>query len=126
MHTYGDNWLFVAEFDNKARSSECTHDFGSIKNCAADINQEYWRGPISFEQKSIRFRTMWIPLHDWCISEWGLHIVPLDIRHAITDIQSSLGMSTVLWPAILYRGDDVGLNVIVPNNVDEFGMVVED
>ena len=53
-------------------------------------------------------------------------MVPLDIRRAIVDVRSSLGMSTVLWPAILYRDDDVGPDVIIPNNVDEFGMVVED
>ena len=33
LHTYGDNRLFVAEFDNEARSSECTCEFGTIKNC---------------------------------------------------------------------------------------------
>ena len=53
-------------------------------------------------------------------------MVPLDIRRAIMDVRSSLGMSIVLWPAILYRDDDVGPDVIIPNNVDEFGMVAED
>ena len=56
----------------------------------------------------------------------GLHMVPLDIRRAIADVRSSLGMSTVLWPAILYCNEDVDPDVIIPNNVDEFGMVVED
>ena len=41
LHTHGDNRLFVVDFDNEARSFECTRDFGSIKNCAADINQDY-------------------------------------------------------------------------------------
>ena len=69
---------------------------------------------------------MWIPLTDRYISEWGLHMVPLDIYRAIADVCSSLGMSTVLLSAILYRDNDVDPNVIIPNNVDEFGMVVED
>ena len=53
-------------------------------------------------------------------------MVLLDILRAIADVRSSLGMFTVLWPAILYHDDDVGPDVIIPNNVDEFGMVVED
>ena len=53
-------------------------------------------------------------------------MVPLDIRRAIADVRSSLGMSTVLWPAILYRDVDVGPDVIISNNVDEFGMIVEE
>ena len=53
-------------------------------------------------------------------------MVPLDIYHAIADVRSSLGMSTVLWPVILYPDDDVDPNAIIPNNVDEIGVVVED
>ena len=53
-------------------------------------------------------------------------MVPLDICRDIAAIRSSLGMSAVFWSAILYRDNDVSPDVIVPNNVDEFGMVVED
>ena len=53
-------------------------------------------------------------------------MVPLDIRRAIADVRSCLGMSTVLWPAILYRDDNVGPDVIIPDNVDQFGIVLED
>ena len=53
-------------------------------------------------------------------------MVPLDIYCVIAGIRSSLCIAAVLWMAILYRDDDVGPGVIVPNNVDEFGMVVED
>ena len=90
------------------------------------MNQDYRRGRISVKEKSIRFRTVWVPLTDRYISEWGLHMVPLDMRRAVADVRSYLGMSTVLWSDILYREDDVGPDVIVPNNVHEFGMVVED
>ena len=55
-----------------------------------------------------------------------MHMVPLDIHRVIADVPSSLGMSTVLWSAILYRNGGVGLNVIIPNNADQFGIVVED
>ena len=126
LHTHGDNRLFVAVFDNAARSSACTHLFGQIKNCAANINKDHQRGDISLAEKSHRYRTMWIPLTERYISEWGLHMVPLDIRRAIADVRSCLGMSTVLWPAILFHDDNVGLDVIVPDNVDQFGMVLED
>ena len=77
----------------------------------------------SLEEKAIRFRTVWIPVTDRYISERGLHMVPLDIRRAIADVRSSLGMSIVLWPAILYRDNNVGPDVIIPDNVDQFGMV---
>ena len=50
-------------------------------------------------------------------------MVPLDIRRAIADVRSCLGMSTVLWPAILYRDDNVGPDVIIPDNSDQFGTV---
>ena len=53
-------------------------------------------------------------------------MVPLDIRCAIADVRSCLGMSTVLWSAILYHGDNMGPDVIVPGNVDQSGMVLED
>ena len=53
-------------------------------------------------------------------------MVPLDICRDIADVCSSLGMSTVLRAAILYRDDNVGPDVIVPNNVDKFVMVAED
>ena len=53
-------------------------------------------------------------------------MVPLDIRRAIADVRSCLGMPVVLWPAILYRDDNVGPDVIVPDNVDQFDMVLED
>ena len=53
-------------------------------------------------------------------------MVPLDIHRAIADVRSYLGMSAVLWPAILYRDDNVGSDVIVPDNVDSFGMVLEE
>ena len=126
LHTHGDNWLFVAVFDNEARSSACTHLFGQIKKYAANINQDYQRGDISLAEKSLRYRTVWISLTERYISEWGLHMVPLDIRRAIADVRSCLGMSNVLWSAILFRDDDVGPDVIVPDNVDQFGMVLED
>ena len=45
-------------------------------------------------------------------------MVPLDIRCAIADVRSSLGMSTVLWSAILCRGDDVGPDVIIHVSLD--------
>ena len=32
----------------------------------------------------------------------------------------------VLRSAILYRDDNVGPDVIIPDNVDQFGMVLED
>ena len=126
LHTHGDNRLFVAVFDNEVRSSECTRQFGLVKNCAATINHEYQRGNISLAEKSLRFRTVWILLADRYISTWGLHMVPLDIRCAIADVRSCLGLSAVLWPAILYRDDNVGPDVIIPDNVDQFGMVLED
>ena len=50
----------------------------------------------------------------------------LAICRAIADARSCLGMSTVLWPAILYRDGNVGPDVIIPDNVDQFGMVLED
>ena len=49
LHTSGDNRLFVAEFGNEARSSECNREFGTIKNCAADINQD--NGEVLFPLK---------------------------------------------------------------------------
>ena len=113
LHTHGDNRLFVAVFDNEARFSVCTRLFGLIKNCAANINQDYQRDRISLEDKSIRFCIVWISLTDRYISEWGLDMVPLDIRCAIVDVRSCLGMSTVLRPAILYRDGNVGPDVIV-------------
>ena len=128
LRTHGDNRRFVAVFENQARSSECTRLFGLIKNSAANINQDHQRGRISLEEKFIRFRTMWIPVTDRYISEWwGLHmVVPLDICRAIADVRSCLVMSTVLWPAILYRDNNVGQDVIILDNVDQFGMVLED
>ena len=68
---------------------------------------------------------MWIPLTERYISAWGLHMIPLDISRSIADVRACLGTSTVLWPAILFRDDDVGPDVIVPDNVDSFGMVFE-
>ena len=53
-----------------------------------------------------------------------MHTVPLDIRRSIADVRSSLGMAAVLWPAIIYLDDEVGPDIIVPDNVDDFGMVV--
>ena len=53
-------------------------------------------------------------------------MVPLDICRAIADACSPLGMSTVLWPAILYCDGDVGSDIFVPTNVYDFDMVVED
>ena len=64
LYTHGDNQLFVAVFDNEVRSFACTRLFGLIKNCAANINQDYQRGRISLAEKSIRFRTVWITLTD--------------------------------------------------------------
>ena len=52
-------------------------------------------------------------------------MVPLDIRRAIADFRSCRGMSTILWPAILYHDDNVGPDVIIPDNIDQFGMVLE-
>lgn len=126
LHTHGDSRLFVAEFDNEDSCKQCTRLFGLIKNCAANINGAHQRGRICLEEKRHRFRTVWIPLTERYISEWGLHMVPLDIRRAIADIRSSISMSAVVWPAILYRDDDVGPDIIFPANVDEFGMLLED
>ena len=126
LHTHGDNWLFVAVFDNEARSSVCIHLFEQIKNCATNINQDYQRDDISLAKKSLRYRTVWIPLTERYIFELGLAMVPLDIHRTIADVRSRLGVSNVLWPAILFRGDDVGPDVIVPECVDSFGMVLED
>ena len=50
-------------------------------------------------------------------------MVPLDIRRAIADVRSNLGLPVVLWPAILYFDGEVGPDVIVPTNVDKFGML---
>ena len=126
LHTQGDNRLFVAVFENFDRSSACTHLFGRIKDCAASINKDHQLGKISLAEKSHRYRTVWIPLTERYISEWGLHMVPLDVRRSIADVRSCLGMSTVLWPAILFRDDNVGPDVIVPDNLDQFSMVLED
>ena len=126
LHTYGDNRLFVAVFEDEASSSLCTLLFTEIKNCAANINMEHRLGNISLAEKSHRYRTIWIPITERYIAEWGLHMVPLDIRRSIADVRSCLGLSNVLWPAILYRDDDVGPDVIVPDCVDSFGMVLDD
>ena len=53
-------------------------------------------------------------------------MVPLDICRAIVDVRSCLGMFTVLWPAILYRDDNVGQDVSITDNVDQFDMMLED
>ena len=53
-------------------------------------------------------------------------MVSLDIRRSIADVRSCLGMPTVLWSAILYLDDNVGPDVIIPDIVDECGMVLED
>ena len=82
--------------------------------------------PVWADQELCGQHQSGIPLTDWYISEWGLHMVPLDVRRAIADVRSCLGLSNVLWPAILYRDDDVGPDVIVPDCVDSFGMVLED
>ena len=36
---------------------------------------------------------------------------------------SNLGLATVLWPAILYDDEEEGLDIIVPDNVDEFALL---
>ena len=126
LHTHGDNRLFVAVFDNADRCSACTHLFGQIKSYAANINMDHQLGKISLAEKSLRYSTVWIPLTERYISEWGLHMVPLDFCRASADVRSCLGMSNVLWPAILFRDDDVGPDVIVPDRVDSFCMVLEE
>ena len=83
-------------------------------------------GKISLAEKPLRYTTVWIPLTERYISEWGLAMVPLDICRAIADVRSCLGMSTVLWPAILFRDDNVGPDIIVPDYVNSFGMVLEE
>ena len=88
LNTHGDNRLFVVVFDNADRCSACTHLFGQIKSCVSNINMDHQLGKISLAEKSHRYRTVWIPLTERYISEWGLHMVPLDIRRAIADVRS--------------------------------------
>ena len=59
-------------------------------------------GKISLAEKSLRYSTVWILLTERYISEWGLHMVPLDMRRAIADVRSCLGMSTVLCSLAVY------------------------
>ena len=124
LHTFGDNRLFVVDFSNQDRAVSCTRNIGSLKKSAADINSDFNSGRISLEEKTFRFRTIWIPLADHYISEYGLHTVPLDIRRSIADVRSSLDMVAVLWPAIICLDDEVGPDIIVLDNVDDFGVVV--
>ena len=123
LHTFGESNIFMAEFPDQETCIRCTSDAGSIKSCAAGINGDYNDGRISEEEKRDRYLSTFIPLTENCISEWGLDMVPLDIRCAIADVRSNLGLPVVLWPAILYFDGEVGPDVIVPTNVDEFGML---
>ena len=50
-------------------------------------------------------------------------MVPLDIPPSIADVCSNLGLATVLWPAICYFDDEAAPDVIMPANVDKFGML---
>lgn len=114
----------MAEFVDQANFLRCTRDFGLIKSCAAGINKDHNEGRIPLGEKSDRFLTIFIPLTERYISEWGLHMVPLDVRRSIADVRSNLGLATVLWPTILCHDEEEGLDFTVPDNVDEFGLLL--
>ena len=86
----------MAEFVDQVACFRCTRDFGSIKSCAGGINKDYNEGRVSLGGKRDCFLTMFIPLTENYISEWGLHMTPLDIRRSIADVRSNLGLATVL------------------------------
>ena len=114
----------MAEFVDQDTCLRCTRDFGSIKSCAAGTNKDYNEGRISLGKKRDCFIAMFILLTEHYISEWGLHMVLLDIQRSIADVCSNLGLDTVLWSAILYYDDEEGSDFIMPDNVNEFGLLV--
>ena len=114
----------MAEFVDQDTYLRCTRGFGSIKSCAADTNTDYNEGRNSLGKKRYCFLTMFILLTEHYISEWGLHMVLLDIQRSIADVCSNLGLDTVLWSAILYYDEEEGSDFIVPDNMNEFGLLV--
>ena len=111
--------------NTRAWSSECTREFGTIKNCAADINQN---GEVAFPSKRRASVLEQCESHlligtfmnGGCTWSHWTFVVPLR-------------MSVLLLACLLYSGRlfiiatmNMGWDVIIPTNVDEFNMVVED
>ena len=96
LHTLGESNIFMAKFPDQETCIRCTSDTGSIKSCAPGINGDYNDGRISQEEKRDRYLSTFVPLTENYISEWGLDMVPLDIRRAIADVRSNLGLPVVL------------------------------
>ena len=123
-HTYGGQFCTLLDFEDQASAMQWQHDTTSIKSLIADINEDYSKGLTSQLERKTRLHNLWIPLTEEFVSEWGKHMVPLDIRRAIADVRRNIDMDAVDWPAILYLDDAVGEDVIVPAHVDEFGVFI--
>ena len=130
LHNFGDNKMFMSDFDDQDSAHSFSIDTASLRGLAATINEDGSRGNVTEAERLNRFRLLWIPLVDQFIDKWGLHKVPLDIRQAIADVRIHLGRAPVLWPAMLYVEAEVeeearvGTEITVPLNTDEYGMPV--
>ena len=123
-HTFGSRDLSFTDFVDQKSCLSWQRNGCSLKAQIAVINDDYDQGVISLGMKKWRLHFSWLPNTREFIMAWGEHMVPLDIRRSITDVRRHLNLDPVDWPAILYLDDELGEDVIVPDNVDEFGMTI--
>ena len=125
LTTPGMDYIAMTDIDSRPTGLNYSASLTGIKSLIADINDAHQDGHIRLREKRRRLREDWIPMIDSFVETWGLHMVPYDIRQAVSDVRQHLSLDAVAWPAILVLHED-GTGPFIPNVVDAFGLIVND
>lgn len=106
------NLMFVS---NENDFDKYMSSLNAIKQSIASLNGAHRCGKISDVEYRVRLVKEWL---DGCVSgfidEYGMDSVPNDVRMAITDVKSNLGLPIdTPWPALKYETLDLTMATLL-------------
>ena len=95
----GKHYISYIQFENKEEAVQYYHDTQiEIRNQVEAINNAWHRHNINDEERDNQFKNHLLPKVATFIEKWGKEMVPEDIRVAVTDIESNVGVAITIWP----------------------------
>ena len=95
----GKHCISYVQFENQAEADRYHHDTQyEIRDQVEAINNAWLRHNINDEERFNQFKNHLLPKVATFIEKWGKEMVPEDIRVAVTDIESNVGVAITIWP----------------------------
>ena len=112
----------MTEFSTSAEGLLFIRKYTDCKNLVQHLNECWQQTNEPLQSLKDALLAQWIPLTTTFIEQYGMAMVPYDLRFALADIRWNVGLPALTWPTIFML--NLNGSIAQSDDVDPLGRVV--